>query len=582
MPDINELHNLYSSDQNGLLNTINSLYDRIEKENMNLIWISIISRENVMKRVKQLLTIPTEDRSKFRLYGIPFAVKDNVNVVNLPTTAGCPAFACETATENAPVVEKLEQAGGILIGKTNMDQFATGLVGTRTPYGACASVFNENYISGGSSLGSAVVVASGLVTFALGTDTAGSGRVPAMFNNVIGLKPTRGLLSTRGVIPACRSLDCIFVFAETASDAAIIFSVTCDFDELDPYSCQMSSSLGATPWISSSTFRFGIPTIKTREFFGDMENPKLFQNIIDTIQRDLNGQAIEFDFTPFLNVAALLYKGPWVAERYAAVGQFIDEHEAHTDPTVYKIISNAKKYTAVDAFNGLYELERLKKQVDKLWKNFDVMLVPTAPRAYTIDEINGTPIEYNSHLGYYTNSVNLLDLAAIAIPAGIRSDGLPFGVTLISHAFTDNALLLRRSSISSNCFHIAVIRAHLSGQPLNYQLTERNGRLIRTCRTHHEYRLYALENTTPAKPGLIRKIGSQGPGIELEISALPNEHVASFIHLISSPLSIGNIYLEDEQIVKGFLVESSALDTAQDITDLGGWRSYLETINTSK
>ncbi|UJR38443.1 hypothetical protein I4U23_031111 [Adineta vaga] len=606
MPNISELHQLYSTDSNALANTINSIYDRIENEGTKLIWISVISRENAMKKVKQLLTISIEDRCKFPLYGVPFAVKDNIDVTNLSTTAACPVFGCKAAIETAPVVQKLEQAGGILIGKTNMDQFATGLVGTRSPYGACACVFNKNYISGGSSSGSAVAVASGLVTFSLGTDTAGSGRVPAMFNNIIGMKPSRGLLSSRGVVPACRSLDCVSIFAETAFDASLILSITRGFDELDPYSRQPSCSSGASPWAISAKFRFGVPTQNTREFFGDSENPKLFQNAIDIIQRDLDGEAIPFDLTPFLNVAGLLYKGPWVAERYAAVGHFIDEHQSDTDPIVHSIISKSKNYSAVDVFNAIYELERLKKQTDKIWENFDVMLVPTAPRTYTIDEINNSPIELNSHLGYYTNFVNLLDLAAIALPAGIRSDGLPFGVTLISHAFTDNALLLLGDRIhrslsktiagstrllsntpklsitdshQMNYFLLAVVGAHLSDQPLNYQLIERHGQFVRKCRTHHEYRLYALQNTTPPKPGLIRVIGNQGPGIEIEIWALPTEHVASFMSLIPSPLSIGNIILEDGQIVKGFLVESSALDNAEDITHLGGWRSYL---NTSK
>ncbi|CAF0962700.1 unnamed protein product [Adineta steineri] len=610
MPDITTLHNLYANDSNGLLTTITAIYDRIEGKDLNPVWISIIPRENAIARVKQLSLITIEERVKFPLYGIPFAVKDNIDVATLPTTAGCPAFACGPVAENAPLVEKLEQAGAILIGKTNMDQFATGLVGTRSPYGACASVFNTNYISGGSSSGSAVAVASGLVTFSLGTDTAGSGRIPAMFNNVIGLKPTRGLLSARGVVPACRSLDCVSIFAETASDAAIVLSVARGFDEFDPYSRIPSDSSGASPWIIAPTFRIGIPTLNTREFFGDIHNPVLFQKAINVISHDLNGELIEFDLTPFLNVASLLYKGPWVAERYAAVGNFVDQHLTEIDPTVRTIITKAKDYTAVDTFNAIYELETLKKKTNKLWEIFDVMLVPTAPRAFTFDEIAAAPIEYNSQLGYYTNFVNLLDLAAIAIPAGIRPDGLPFGVTLISHAFTDTALLIlgdriHRSlatniggssrslvdtpkllstdnrNMPSNCFLIAVVGAHLSGQPLNYQLTERKARLIRTCHTNQEYRLYALKDCVPAKPGLLHVKNSEGRGIELEIWAVPADKIASFIAMIPSPLSIGNIHLDDGQIVKGFLVEPSAVNDAQDITHFGGWRSYLNSTKAS-
>jgi len=429
-----------------------------------------------------------------------------------------------------------------------------------------------------------------------------------MFNNVIGLKPTRGLLSTRGVVPACRTLDCVSIFAETASDAATVLSVARGFDELDPYSRLPSISSGASPWIAAPTFRFGVPTLATRLFFGDVDNPVLFEKAIEIIKHDLGGEPVEFDLTPFLAVASILYKGPWVAERYAAVGHFIDQYATDVDPIVHTIITKAKDYTAADAFNGLYELERLKKKTNLLLEKFDIMLVPTAPRTYTFDEIASAPIERNSHLGYYTNFVNLLDLAAIAVPAGIRPDGLPFSITLIGNAFTDDALLLladrvHRSlattiggltrSLSNtpkllsqgtplNCFLLAVVGAHLSDQPLNYQLTERKARLVRTCRTSHEYRLYALKDSVPAKPGLLRVIGSKGPGIEIEIWALPNDSVPSFIHIIPSPLSIGNIYLQDGQIVKGFLVEPSAVETALDITHLGGWRSYLHHLDSSE
>jgi allophanate hydrolase len=428
-----------------------------------------------------------------------------------------------------------------------------------------------------------------------------------MFNNIIGLKPTRGLLSTRGVVPACRTLDCVSIFAETISDAAIILSVARGFDELDPYSRLPSPWSGAAPWLATTTFRFGVPTLATRQFFGDIDNPILFEKAIDEMKDGLGGEPVECDLTPFLAVASLLYKGPWVAERYAAVGQFVDQHSRDVDPTVYAIIAKAKDYTAADLFNGAYELERLKKITNALWEKFDILLVPTAPRTYTFKEIAESPIERNSHLGYYTNFVNLLDLAAIAVPAGIRTDGLPFGVTLIGQAFTDTALLLladrlHRSLVNNiggstrllinthkflsnqskdrslNYFLLGVVGAHLEGQPLNYQLTERRARLVRVCRTDQEYRLYALNNCTPAKPGLLRVIGTKGPGIELEIWALPNDSVASFIQMISSPLSIGNISLQNGEIVKGFLVEASAVDTAEDITHLGGWRNYLNTL----
>ena len=429
-----------------------------------------------------------------------------------------------------------------------------------------------------------------------------------MFNNIIGLKPTRGRLSARGVVPACRSLDCVSIFAETASDALAVLTVASGFDEQDPYSRVPPVPSSPSSWATSSTFRVGVPTLATREFFGDTHNPVLFQTSIDVVKRDLGGELIEFDLTPFLAVASLLYKGPWVAERYAAVGHFIEQHEKDVDPIVHGIITKAKDHTAVDLFNAVYELERLKKLINRMWETFDVILVPTAPRSYTIEEIKAAPIEHNSHLGHYTNFVNLLDLAAIAVPVGMRPDGLPFSVTLIAHAFTDEALLLLGDRIhrslatylggsmrllantpklssnksvneGSNVFLIAVVGAHLSGQPLNKQLTERKAQLVRTCRTHLGYRLFALKDCVPPKPGLLRVNGFEGPGIELEIWALPDNTLASFIEMIPPPLCIGNICLEDGSTVKGFLVEPSALDSAEDITHTGGWRAYLKSIH---
>ena len=388
----------------------------------------------------------------------------------------------------------------------------------------------------------------------------------------------------------------------------LVLSIARGFDEFDPYSRSISSSFNASPWIFAPTFRFGVPNNATRQFFGDNENPILYQKSIDQIVENLGGQLIEFDYKLFLDVANLLYKGPWVAERYAAVGQFIDEHENEVDPIVCSIIKKSKNYLAADLFNAKYELERLKKKIDILWEKFDLIIVPTAPRTYTIDEINSSPIELNSNLGYYTNFVNLLDLSAISIPVGFRSDGLPFSITIISHALTDIALLLLGDRIhrllsinlsnskrllsatskyilnennfsSLNCFLIGVVGAHLQGQPLNYQLTQRKGRYVRTSKTNNQYRLYALKDSISPKPGLLHIKDANGSGIEIEIWALPNESLSSFIQLIPSPLSIGNIHLEDGQIVKGFLVEGSSIDNALDITHLGGWRNYLKQIS---
>jgi allophanate hydrolase len=448
-----------------------------------------------------------------------------------------------------------------------------------------------------------VAVASGLVTFSLGTDTAGSGRVPAMFNNLIGLKPTRGVVSTKGVFPACRTLDCVSVFAETALDASLVLAAGRRFDADDPYSRVPAIGAQATPWSAAARFRFGVPAAATLNFFGDTHNPGLFHSAVDKLI-SLGGEAVEIDLAPFLAAAQLLYKGPWVAERYAAIAPFIQQHADEMDPTVAKIISGATNYSAVDAFNAAYKLEELRAEAKPVWQTIDVMVLPTAPRTYTIAEVAAKPIELNSNLGTYTNFVNLLDLCAIAVPAGFRPDGLPFSVSLIAPAFHDAGLLiladrLHRAANSTvgggsrkldqtkplsaevpppGCLLMAVVGAHLSGQPLNWQLTQRGGRLVRTCRTHPDYKFYALKGTVPAKPGLVHIPGYEGPGIEVEIWALPEDTVGSFVEGVPPPLCIGTLRLEDGSQVKGFLAEPAGIENAIEITHFGGWRKYLESM----
>ena len=598
--DIASLQKAYASGELTPAANLNSIYDRIATEGEHPIWITVVPRESALARAKALESL---DRTTLPLYGIPFAVKDNIDVAGIPTTAGCPAFAY-TPEVSATVVQKLEAAGAILIGKTNMDQFATGLVGTRSSYGICSSVFNPNYISGGSSSGSAVAVASGLVSFALGTDTAGSGRVPAMFNNLVGLKPTRGVLSAHGVVPACRTLDCVSIFAETALDASLVLASARGFDPLDSYSRAPTVGAEAAPWSASESFRFGVPAPAALNFFGDQHNAAMYESAIEKL-KELGGQPIEFDLAPFLAVAQLLYKGPWVAERYAAIAPFIEQHAASMEPTVSAIISGAASYSAVDAFNAAYKLEDLRAATKPVWESIDVMLLPTAPRTYTIAEITESPIERNSHLGLYTNFVNLLDLSAIAIPVGFRPDGLPFGVSLIAEAFKDVSLLalgdrlhratstklggsgrllapaspLAPATLPSGCLLMAVVGAHLAGQPLNWQLTQRKGRLIRACRTHPDYKFYALTGTVPLKPGLVRVPGFEGPGIEVEVWALPAHTVGTFVDGVPPPLSIGTLRLEDGSLVKGFLVEPAATEDATEITHFGGWRKYLQSLS---
>jgi allophanate hydrolase len=556
--------------------TIAQVYRRIAKRGIRPIWIELVPEADALARA---LALENDPQAKdLPLYGLPFAVKDNIDVAGLPTTAGCPAYAY-TPTQSATVVERLLAAGAILIGKTNLDQFATGLVGVRSPYGACGSVYDERYISGGSSAGSAVAVAAGLVAFSLGTDTAGSGRVPAAFNNIVGWKPTRGSLSAAGVVPACRTLDCVSVFTVNNADALEVMRIAAAHDPRDPFS---RTGQAASPWLNSP-FRFGVPPREQLEFFGDHAAAELFRQAEDRLTA-IGGTRVEIDFTLFRATADLLYSGPWVAERLTAIKDFFTTHEAELEPTVRTIIGGAARYTAVDTFTSIYQLAALRQKTLAEWAHMDVMLVPTAGATYTIAQVQAEPIKLNTNLGYYTNFVNLLDLAAVATPAGFRPNGLPFGVTLIGPAWTDTALLTLAARFNGetltpaappNCVSVAVLGAHLSGQPLNWQLTERGARLIKTCRTAKGYRFYALSGAMPAKPGLVRDAAVDGPGIEVEVWAVPEDKFGGFVAAIPPPLSIGSAELDDGSIVKCFLCEPYALETAEEITTLGGWRNYL-------
>jgi allophanate hydrolase len=565
---------------------VREVFRRVERCSDNPIWIHLIPQSDALKSA-EILSSDT-DKS---LFGIPFALKDNIDVADIPTTAGCPAFSY-LPKETATVVQRLLGAGAILIGKTNLDQFATGLVGARSPYGACSSVFDPEYISGGSSSGSAVAVAAGLVSFALGTDTAGSGRVPAAFNNIVGLKPTRGLLSTFGVVPACRSLDCVSLLTLTAGDAETVFSVAAAYDPRDPYSRQPGS-----PALLPGKARIGI--LNSLDLI-DQPFRLLYRQAVERLKR-LGHSTIDIDVTPLLEVAKLLYGGPWVAERFAAVGNFIKDHQDAVHPVVRDIILGGQNFSAIDAFEGQYALERYRQSAARIWANSDLLLLPTAPTIYRIAEIQADPIARNSRLGTFTNFMNLLDFAGIAIPAGLSAEGLPFGVTLVGPAFSDRGLLqLAESYLHSlkpslgntkepypasesltsakppKTTRVAVVGAHLSGLPLNHQLTGRGAKLIETTTTAPDYRLYALPGTTPPKPGLIRAAPGQGTSITLEVWELAHEAFGSFVADVPPPLAIGTLRLQDGQLVKGFLCESVAVEHAEEISHYGGWRKYLE------
>jgi allophanate hydrolase len=541
------------------------------------------------------------------LYGIPFAIKDNIDLAGAPTTAACPAFTY-TPRHSAAVVQRLLEAGAIPVGKTNLDQFATGLNGTRSPYGACRNAFDSTYISGGSSSGSAVALAKGMVCFALGTDTAGSGRVPAAFNNVVGYKPTKGWLSTRGVVPVCRSLDCVSIFAFTAKDAKCVLALTAGYDPEDIYSRKKE---GAAYDIVGQRFRFGIPHQDQLRFFGNFEGGPLFREAVAKLQ-DQGGEPVEIDFDPFMETARLLYEGPWVAERYAAIQSFFEQHSDQVMTPVREIIEGARRFGAADAFNGLYRLRQLKRLADQAWTKVDCLLTPTAGALYTIEAMQRDPIQLNADLGYYTNFMNLLDYCAVAVPAGFQKDGLPFGVTVIAPAHQDEPLLRlagrlqqayalslgatgiplpfaigverlnpspaqKKRGRRSSHVRVAVCGAHLSGLPLNGQLTCRKGHFIRSAATSADYKLYALPGGPPYRPGLVRVNGNeQGTAVEIEVWELPAREFGGFVADIPPPLGIGTITLADGEAVQGFLCEHYAVAGAVDISRFGGWRAYLE------
>ncbi|MBV1934346.1 MAG: allophanate hydrolase [Parvibaculaceae bacterium] len=564
---------------------INEVYDRIEACPDEAVWISLIPRETALK-VATSLGAAHADKP---LFGIPFAVKDNIDCTDTETTAGCPSFAY-SPNENATVVTRLKNAGAILIGKTNLDQFATGLVGVRSPYGIPRSVFNDDYISGGSSSGSAVSVARGLVSFSLGTDTAGSGRIPAAFNNIVGWKPTRGLLSTKGVVPACRSLDCVSIFAGSCNDAALIKQVATGIDLQDPYSRASENRP-----LAGTAFSFGVLDADSRVFFGDKDTELLYDQSIEAM-RALGGTSVAINYAPFAEMAELLYTGPWVSERYAAVGDHVVQGHSDIDPTVGHIVKNANDQSAVDAFKGQYRLSELRRIIDSMWQEVDVVLLPTAPTTYKVDEVIADPVTLNSRLGTYTNFVNLADCAAVAVPAGFVKES-PRGVTLVGPAFTDDGLLslgdqlhrklgaspsigatdtqlLPSEPLNTGGIRLSVVGAHLTGQPLNHQLTDLNAKLEVATTTSVDYRLYALSNTTPAKPGLVRS--HDGTQIPVEVWLLDDAAFGRFCAMVPAPLGIGNVELADGSWVKGFICEQIAIEDAADITSYGGWKAYLE------
>ena len=530
------------------------------------------------------------------LYGIPFAIKDNIDLAGVPTTAACPAFAC-TPSRSATLVDRLVALGAIPLGKTNLDQFATGLNGTRSPYGACRNSVLPGYPSGGSSAGSSLAVALGVASFALGTDTAGSGRVPAALNNLVGTKPTRGLLSAAGVVPACRTLDCVTYFTATAREASLLMALTAVPDARDSYSRSNPSWNHGSAFGSPRPFRFGVPRDEDLVFFGCTEGPALFAEAIAQLEA-IGGERVEMDFSPFLEAARLLYEGPWVAERYAVAGALIERDPDAVLKVIRDVLAKAPGATAVDAFTAQYRLQDLKAVCDSVLAGLDCVLTPTIGRPVTLAELEAEPVLRNSELGYYTNFMNLLDYAAVAVPTGFMRNGLPWGVTLFGRAFTDQYLLSLADAVQRNHalplagghdsalpalasvaqhdrLRVVVCGAHLKGLPLNHQLTSRGAQLIERTVSSPHYKLYALAGGPPFRPGMVR-VAQGGAAIEVEVWELPAAELGTFLAGIPTPLGLGKVTLADGRQETGFICEPSGIEGATDISHFGGWRRYLE------
>jgi allophanate hydrolase len=571
--------------------TVARTYQRIRYHNDPAIFISLRDERDAIAEAEALTK---KDAVGLPLYGVPFAVKDNIDALGLPTTAACPAFSYMPA-HDATAVARLRAAGAIMIGKTNLDQFATGLVGVRSPYGIPKNPIRADLLPGGSSSGSAVAVSAGLVPLALGTDTAGSGRVPAMLNNIVGLKPSLGLISTAGLVPACRTLDCISIFSLTVDDAIAALQVVAGPDGADPFSRDRPlAAMTAFP----RNLRLGIPRDGQLIFFGDKAAEAAFGEALKR-WTSLGATLVEFDLEPFYETARLLYEGPWVAERYLVIRNLLASSPDAIHPVTREITAAGARLTASDTFAALYRLQALRRVAERAFAHLDAVVLPTAPTAYSTAQVLANPIELNSRLGTYTNFVNLLDLCGLALPAAMRSDGIPFGITLLAPAgkdallasigrvfHADTKLTLGAKNLpqpplaavpavtGGDEIAIAVVGAHLSGMALNGELTELGGRLLESTATAADYKLYALD-TTPAKPGMLRVAPGAGSSISLEVWALSAAAFGKFVAAIPPPLSIGTVRLADGRGVKGFIVEPADITGARDISAFGGWHRFM-------
>ena len=575
--DLSSLRSAYASGQLSPEALIESVYARMERDDLPGVWIHRISKEEALARARQLGGYRTD----LPLYGVPFAVKDNIDVAGMPTTAACPAYAY-VPEKSAVSVEALASAGALCLGKVNLDQFATGLVGTRSPYGACRNVFDPAYLSGGSSSGSAVAVAAHHVSFALGTDTAGSGRVPAALNNLVGLKPTRGLVSTEGVVPACASLDCVSVFALSVPDAVRVRELMLG---------RAPAPLATLP----RAFRFAVP--EPLEFFGDGASEASFAESV-ALLTSLGGTAVRVDYAPFAELGDMLY-GPWVVERYIALREFLERKADSVLPITREIILSAHKYSAADVLTALRRVEQLKRTCLQALEPVDFMVTPTVPRLFRIEDDAREPRAVNDKLGIYTRFVNFIGCPVLSIPQAFRADGLPSGISLVGLPERDTSLdaiaaalhersgagmgrlrheVVRVEPVQSHGTpreaRLAVVGAHMRGLALNAQLSEVGARYVRTARTAESYRLFALPNSEPERPGMLQ-VAVHGAAIEVELWDLSWHALGELMARVPPPLAIGSVRIDSGELVKGFLCEACATEGARDITEFGGYRAYL-------
>lgn len=543
-----------------------------------------------------LAALEDRDIKDLPLYGVPFSIKDNIDLAGIPTTAACVAYAY-TPQRSATIVEQLLALGAIPMGKTNLDQFATGLNGSRSPFGACPNSVLKEYPSGGSSSGSSLAVALGVSSFSLGTDTAGSGRVPAALNNLVGMKASKGLISTAGVVPACRTLDCVTTFTATAREASQLLSLTARLDPRDEYSRSNPLWNDASAFGTPRPFRFGVPRAEDLEYFGCTQGPLLFSDAIDRLT-ELGGEAVTLDLSPFLEAARLLYEGPWVAERYSVAGELMENSPEAVLPVIRAVLAKAPAVSGVETFRAQYRLQALKAICDKAMEGLDFVLTPSIGRPVTNAELEAEPVLRNSELGYYTNFVNLLDYAAVAVPSGFMDNGLPWGVTLFGRVFTDQYLLsvadaLQRQTelplsgglttqlnkpatvARNDMARVVVCGAHLDGLALNWQLKQRGARLVETTQSSPDYQLYALAGGPPFRPGMVR-VDQGGVAIDVEVWELPSRELGSFLTGIPAPLGLGKVQLADGRWECGFICEAYGLQGAKNISHLGGWRAYLQ------